>query len=94
MHDRELAYHGHPGTGDRVIFDVLGVTEFLRARYGDALVEDVVESHIRNAPNDFTVVEVKLLISKRSMVKTSEDGADDGPCGCPSCPLHTGRKGS
>lgn len=73
-----------------MIFDVLGVTDFLRARYGDRLIEDLVESRVRNAPNDFCVVEIKLLITRQNM----EESADEGPCGCPTCPLHAGRKGS
>lgn len=52
-----------------MIFDVLGVVEFLRARYGDALVNDVIESHVRNSPNDFTIIELKLIIAREKVGK-------------------------
>lgn len=61
-----------------MIFDVLGVVDFLRARYGDALVNDVIESHVRNAPNDFTIIELKLIIPSNKGARKDERSS----CAC------------
>jgi hypothetical protein len=73
------------------VFDILGVADFLRARYGDALYEDTYETHVHNQPGDFTVIELKLIITKESMTKGV---SHDQECGCPTCPLHARGAGS
>lgn len=45
-----------------MIFDVIGVVDFLRARYGDRLIEDLVASNVRTAPDEFVIIELKWAL--------------------------------